>query len=511
MRTLKLYRQLLVAVTGVYMMSVSLGVALMAVSPVGGSQGLFFMSAFAVVGLLLFAWRWADRRGIMPLGWAAPYCGAVWVLAVLMAIFGQAEQIAAIAFVALVGLPSVAVALLLIPLRMVLDAANRIWPQFREDLERAVRTTLAVVIWVGLYSAILVFTPFGRSPFSLLVMLPLAVVAVVVSGLGLIRFPTERLLGWPLVVLAISVQVATFAAIAAPNFSRWVSGGIGRFDELFVEPPRPIAFVSTNDFVFVDPAGRPMIGYVAEPDGGFQLFQTRTAGQFSPDGRVILLADTDSVRQQIRGWIDQETAKRSRHESDRIKREHDQQEALATAKAEKERQQAETQRLERLKSYVKSLPKTQGTAVLYCRDSTGTSSESLTLRLAQRLEFHGLPVISGALTDAFAEARGFDLVASGKGQEEVRIMGLAELKPQLVLVDLGQESFSPARGVSGVVTLTRPVQIALIDARNGSVIHNEANSDLRAAGANQEDARGAFEDRLAEWISTRPWMKSVSQ
>jgi len=241
---------------------------------------------------------WGQKRQTGWLKWAGIIGVTIMATLTLLTATGHEEVVPGLSFMFLLGFPSVAMIVALLPLNAILALLKGLMPDAYATLTRVVQMVVVAFMGIVVFSVFLFLVPARGNPVAIFVLAPLAIVLTLAVGIRLVNVDPDRFFGWPLKASLVFILLVCFGTLFVPTIK-----------EHFVEDPVPVVYQSGKDIPFSDKSGHSMIWYAEIHNGGFELFTAKAGGLYTPDGRKLRPADTETVRQQIRNWIDQESAR----------------------------------------------------------------------------------------------------------------------------------------------------------------------------------------------------------
>jgi signal transduction histidine kinase len=315
---------------------ITVGLVMGVGATVAGRWTLFaFVLCVAAGCAALVCFAAATRRNW--LRFAGLWSCAVSLVAAFVVAMGFQYAVFAMAMFLLVGLPTIAIVAVLLPVTTLGEVFRSILPVSYESLVGSLRFLIAAFFGVVLLTVAFLLVP-PRNPVALLVIVPLVLVLTLVIGLGLSRMAPGTFLGRPFILTVGALVLAAAAIMSMPNLRQALSGLPRKVDLALVREPTPVWFESSGDIDFVSSkTGEVRIWYAERPDGGFDLFRCDGGGPYyAKDGRELKRADSAAIRQKIAAWVDREAARKRKEQ-----RRTEQEKRPAEQRAEEERREAE--------------------------------------------------------------------------------------------------------------------------------------------------------------------------
>ncbi|MEI6702630.1 MAG: hypothetical protein WCL71_03725 [Deltaproteobacteria bacterium] len=450
-----------------------------------GKWSMFAMMLGLTAGCGGMIW-WGRSRQIGWLTWAGIIGGSVVAILTLLTATGHGEAIPGLSFMFLLGFPSVAILVALAPLNAVLVLFKGLMPTAYATLSRVVQMVVVAFMGIVVFSVFLFLVPARGNPVAIFVLAPLAIVLTGAVGLRLINVDPDRFFGWPLKASLIFIIVVCFGALFIPKIK-----------EHFAEAPIPVTYQSGRDIPFSDKTGHSMIWYAETHNGGFELFTAKSEGLYTPDGRKLRPADSENVRQSIRNWVDQETARSAAAKASRLAADEEaNQRRTQAALQEQEAARIDSEKARRA-SYIDILPTTRVNYVVCAAHENGGLIPELSGLVVKGQKAVGKTASDTVFSQEFAKSALRPWMA-GKGAKDLRAMEITKIADRLVLIEVKNERITESQRFANLRTASGTMTVTIIDPADGRKIDEYTIGDVSGAGVSDASAWAAFYERVVD-------------
>jgi hypothetical protein len=232
------------------------------------------------------------------------------LLALLTAV-GYPDSVFGVATLFLVGMPTVAIVAMLIPVTMVFEILRSLFPSGYRTLLRAFQMLLTAFFGILFFAVILLVFP-PQNPVTFLFVVPIVIALALGVGFGLVRVNPEMFLRTPVIIGMAALLLVTLGLMSMPNLRQKIANSAKIADRMFVGTLEAVEFASSKDIDFTKDDGTVKLWYVERPAGGFDLFRNEGVGPYySKDGRKLQKAENEGIRQRISAWVDQVAAEKA--------------------------------------------------------------------------------------------------------------------------------------------------------------------------------------------------------
>jgi len=488
---------------------------------------------------IFYGQRWQRKW----LTFSAIVSAGVMALLVLLAAAGYPDSVFGVAVLFLVGVPTMAIGALLIPVTTVFEILRSLSPSGYRTLVRAFQMLLSAFFGILFFAVTLLMFP-PQNPVAFLFIVPVVIFLALGVSVGLVRINPEMFLRAPVIMGMAGVLLVTLGLMSMPNLRNRLRTMPKRFDSAWVAAPKTVTFASSKDIGFVTPDGDVRIWYAVRSEGGYDLFTCEGVGPYyAPDGRRLEKADSSNIRQKIASWVDQVATKSAEEqrkaEQDRIERALAQQleeqkrqadeivraEQAATQIAEAQRkaeqiriaramvQQAEEKKKqeeeiakaeqERRASYLNTATLPDKVEYVVCAaTATKEALNEFATALVQQLQGKGKMASSDVFATAFITTGGFESFYSGKGRQDIEAMPLAKMTSKILLVRCDDVVSKASTTISGLYNSTVRVSFKVLASGDGKVVDAFQLSAV-GPGTSEADAKTAAFERILEQVSKR--------
>jgi hypothetical protein len=428
---------------------------------------------------------WGRRRKCGWLKWAGIIGGSIIAMLTLFTATGHEKAVPGLSFMCLLGFPSVAILVALMPLNAVLALFKVVMPTTSATVTKVAQMVVVAFMGIIVFSVFLFLVPTNNNPVAICILAPLAIVLTLAAGLRLIHVDTDRFFGWPMKVSLVFILLACFGALFIP-----------RLKEFLIVSPVAVTYTSGKDIPFTDKKGHSMIWYAETNEGGFDLFTAKSEGLYTPDGRKLIPADAEKVRQSIRIWVDQVSAKSASDYAARLTAEKESLRQQADeALKEQERNRIENDNARRA-SYIGTLPVLKVNYAVCSAHESGVPIPELSTMIVKKLRERGKTASQTILSRDFANGALSSFMA-GRGAEDLKAMGLSNIVEHLVLIVGSNEQINESKLFANLLNTSGTMTVAVIDAVDGRKVQEYTITDGIGSGVNDAAAWAAF----YEWFT----------
>jgi hypothetical protein len=461
---------------------------------------LLFVILLVLTGVSVFGIRWSRGNDKSWLAAASMVTAGVMALLALLTVAGYADSVFGVAVLFLVGVPTLAIGALLIPVTMAFEILRSLFPDGYRTLMSAAQMLLCAFFGILFFAVILLVFP-PQNPVAFLFVVPITIALAWGVGFGLVRTNPAMFLRTPVLLGIGFVFLVTVGMMSMPNLRSKLRTLPKSVDSAFVAAPKPVDFVSSKEIDFVTVDGEVKIWYAERVEGGYDLFRCEGYGPYyAPDGRRLMKADNDAIRVKISNWVDHATMQHAeserKAEQERGAREHEKRSAA------KQQQEEETARAEkaRRESYLITATLPAKVNYIVCAATiTKKPLDDFASGLAKQLKDNGVPASSAVFAPAFATEGGFDNFYSGKGVLDIKAMPLAGMGGKLLLVRCDESATKASATVPGLFNASVKMSLRILDASDGKIL-DEFHLTGIGPGTGEKAAEAAAFERILEQV-----------
>ncbi|MCO5067974.1 MAG: hypothetical protein M9910_04695 [Kiritimatiellae bacterium] len=471
-------------------------------SVIAGRWSLFgvLLGLVAVSGLGVFAGKRWNKSWLAVAGIVS---AVVMALLALVSASGYAESVFGVAVLFLVGLPTLAIVTLLLPVTAVFEILRSLFPSGHKTLVRAFQMLLAAFFGILFFAVVLLVFP-PQNPVAFLFIVPLVIALALGVGFGLVRVNPEMFLRAPVVVGMAVVLLVTLGVLSMPNLRHKLRTLPRKLDSSWVATPKPVTFASSKDIEFVTVDGDVRVWYAERSDGGYDLFRCEGVGPYyASDGRRLTKADSDTTRQKISAWVDRVAAENA--EAQRKAEQERAARALAQQVEDQKRQAEETAKAEENRRASYLLTTTLPAKVDYIVCAASASKESLAdfaSLLEKQIQAGGKAASALVFAPPFIAEGGFEMFHQGKGGADIAAMPLSAMGTRLLLARCDEVTSKSSSTVAGLFNSTVKMSFRVLDAADGRTVDTFQLSAV-GPGTSEADAKKAAFERILEQLSKR--------
>jgi hypothetical protein len=439
--------------------------------------------------------------------------GAVMALLAMIVAAGYPDAAFAVAVFFLIGLPTLAIIAVLVPVTTVGEILRRIFPEGHRTLVRSFQMLLAAFFGVLFFSIILLVFP-PQNPVAFLFIVPAVLVTAFAVGFGLSRISPEAFLRTPVILGVGAIMLVAMCVMSMPNLRQAMRKLPATIDLTLVDAPTPVDFASSKDIDFVSTKdGEVKIWYAERVGGGYDLFRCEGVGPYyAKDGRRLAKADNDTIRLKIATSVDREAAERS-EALRRAEQEQVGQNSLANERKVEEQKRADQLLAEQRKAaqvladkdrragymLARSLP-SKVDFVVCAATAARVPMGAFAAAMVRHLRDRGKSASSSVFSPAFVTTGAFDSFFGGRGGADLQDMPVSNMGNRLLLARVNVNSVKPGTSATGLFSASIVVAFSILSANDGSVVEG---FELNAVGpgTSEADATAAALDRILEQLS----------
>jgi len=438
---------------------------------------------------------WVVVAGIISAG--------VMALLALLTAAGYPDSVFGVAVLFLVGVPTLAIGALLIPVTTVFEILRSLFPSGYRTLVRAFQMLLAAFFGILFFAVVLLVFP-PQNPVAFLFIVPVVIALALGVSVGLVRINPEKFLRTPVVIGMAGILLVTLGVMSMPNLRNKLRTLPKKFDSALVATPKTVTFVSSKNIEFVTTDGDVRIWYAERTEGGYDLFTCEGVGPYyAPDGRRLKKADTNESRQKIGAWVDQtatQTAETQRKtEQERVTR------ALIQQVNDQKRQAEEIARGEQVRreSYLVTTNLPDKVEYIVCA-ATATKEPLIdfAVALTKQLQGKGKTASIDVFAPAFIADGGFESFHAGKGCPDITAMPFSRMTSKILLARCDDVSSKASTTVPGLFNSTVRMSFKVLTSADGKIVEAFLLSAV-GPGTSEADAKTAAFDRILEQVSKR--------
>lgn len=453
---------------------------------------LLILTGSSVVGI-----RWGRGNDKSWLAAASMVSTSVMALLALLTATGYADSIFGVAVLFLVGVPTLVIGALLIPVTMAFEILRSLFPDGHRTLVRAAQMLLSAFFGILFFAVILLIFP-PQNPVAFVFVVPFTIALAWAAGFGLMKTNPAIFLRPPVLLGIGFVFLVTAGMMRMPNLRSKLRTLPKSVDSAFVAAPKPVDFVSSKEIDFVTVDGDVKIWCAERTEGGYDLFHCEGLGPYyTPDGRRLMQADNDDIRRKIGTWVDHVTERRAevqrKAEQERAANEREER-TEAMKQQEEEATRADKARRD---SYLLSPLSGKVIYIVCAATITKKPLDDFASGLAKQLKDNGMPASSAVFSPAFTTEGGFENFYSGKGGLDIQAMPLAGMGGKLLLVRCDESATKSSATVSGLFNVTVKMGFRILGASDGKLL-DEFHLTGIGPGTSEMAAEAAALDRILE-------------
>ncbi len=412
---------------------------------------------------------------------------------VFLAAANYSDSVSAVAIFFLVGMPTLAIVIMILPLTAAAEIFRRLFPQGYQTLIRAFQMLASAFFGILFFSVLLLLFP-PRNPVAFLFIVPAAIAMALGAGVGVCRMNPAVFLRAPVLIGLAAILFATLGVMSMPNLRNKIGMLPKTFDLGLVNAPKPVEFISSNEIDFVSTKdGTVKVWYAEMSSGGYELFRCEGTGPYyTKDGRVLRKADNDETRRKISAWVDK-TA-----EEHKTQREAAQKQLAA----EKEAQRAQDVK-DRLASYLlmSSLP-AKLDFIVCAQTAEQQELKEFSSAWVEQLKKQGKKVDDSIFSALFVTSGAMETFMRGQGGSEIKTLQLSALGDKLLLAKCESVLHEVSRTIADLQSVTVKMSFGVVSAIDGRLSESFQLS-ATGPGTSEGDAKAAAFGRIIEQLGKR--------
>ncbi|OGV64917.1 MAG: hypothetical protein A3K19_03315 [Lentisphaerae bacterium RIFOXYB12_FULL_65_16] len=426
-----------------------------------------------------------------------------------------ADSVFAVAIFFLVGMPTLAIVAMLLPITSSAEIFRKLFPEGYRTLVRAFQMLASAFCGLLFFSVLLLLFP-PHNPVAFLFIVPAVTALALGVGVGVVRINPEVFLRTPVILGLMAVFVVTLGVMSMPNLRSKISLMTKTIDLRMVDDPRPVTFTSSRDIDFVATKdGEVRIWYAETRGGGYELFRCEGVGPYyAKDGRALRKADSDAIREKISTWVDQTTAEQTRVQQQKeakqlAQQRADQERSAAQQKAEQERLaiEAEARRVQaekdRLASYiaVASVP-TKLDFVVCAQTSDRAELTEFSSAWVEQLKKRGKTATDSIFSAAFVKTGAMETCMRGQGGTDVKALQLSAIGDKLLFAKCESATHELSTTIADLHSSAVKMSFAVVNAVDGRLVESFQLS-ATGPGFSEGNAKSAAFGRIIDQLDKR--------